>query len=44
MPRFGMVFDVPAGTELGDYSLVVGDSTLTLAEFVTPEYAEYIAD
>ena len=44
MPRFGMVFDVPAGTELGDYTLVVGDSTLTLAEFVTPEYAEYIAD
>ena len=44
MPRFGIIFDVPAGTELGDYTLVVGDSTLTLVEFITPEYAEYIAE
>ena len=44
MPRFGIIFDVPAGTDLGDYTLVVGESNLVLAEFITPEYAEYIAD
>lgn len=45
MPRFGVIFDVPAGTEIGDYTLSVGDGNdLQLAEFITDEYAEYLAD
>ena len=45
MPRFGIIFDVPAGTDLSDYTLSVGDGNdLVLVEFITPEYAEYIAE
>lgn len=45
MPRFGIIFDVPAGTEIGDYTLSVGDGNdLVLAEFATEEYSAYLAD
>lgn len=45
MPRFGIIFDVPAGTDIGDYTLSVGDGNeLRLEEFITDEYAAYIAE